>query len=162
MFSGLSFAVCYFIPTIVAWYRKRRRNPILGTLGQIFVVNLLTGFTVLGWFLALANAFNRNPVAWIAVRLANPLVKYGRTGGPPPSASGGGARAGSASSMSCSACGGSGSVMCSSCGGRGSWYNPPTTANGVAQLQTCPACTSSGRIRCMTCGGSGRVPGPIG
>ena len=162
MFSGLSFALCYFAPTIVAWYRKRNGNLILGTLGQIFVLNLVTGLTILGWLLALANAFNRNPVGWIAVRLANPLIKYGRTGAPASSASGGGARAEPPSSMSCSACGGSRSVMCSSCGGRGSWYNPPTTATGVAQLQTCPVCTSSGRIRCMTCGGSGRVAGPIG
>lgn len=162
MFSGLSFALCYFIPTILAWYRKRSGYPILGTLRQIFFFNLLTGFTILGWFLMLAQAFNRNPVAWIAARLANPLIKYGRTGAPAPSASGGGTPAGSPSSMSCSACGGAGSVMCSSCSGRGSWYNPPTAATGVAQLQTCPACTSSGRIRCMSCGGSGRTPGPIG
>jgi Superinfection immunity protein len=162
MFSGLSFALCYFIPTIVAWIRKRMGMPTLLTLRQIFFFNLLTGFTILGWFLMLANAFNRNPVAWVVARLANPLIKYGNTGALPPPAGGGAGPAGGTSRTSCGACGGSGSMMCSSCGGRGSWYNPPTTATGSAQLQTCPACTSSGRIRCMSCGGSGRVPGPIG
>ncbi len=158
MFEGLTAGLCYFAPTIIAWYRKSQGKPITFTLPQIFLFNLLLAWTVVGWFLALSSAFGKNPVAWIVTRVVGKS-----TGGPgfvPPRPVG--ATAATGVQMICSGCGGAGSIRCSTCQGRGSWYNPPTTANGVAQLQTCGACMSSGNLRCTICGGSGRVPGPIG
>jgi hypothetical protein len=154
MFEGLSFAACYFAPTLIAWYRRRDGHPTVGSLGQIFFFNLIAGFTIIGWFLALANAFNRNPVAAIAPRLADFLVRYGRTGAPPPPPKAA-APAGSASSMSCGQCGGSGAITCPACGGRGSGEAHPPGGTGAAQ--NCPTCKGSGRIQCMACGGSGRL-----
>ena len=158
LFNGLTFWLIYFAPTLVAWYRVRQGGAIVGRLGGIALINLLIGWTVIGWFLMLANAFGVNPVAWFVLRFGHHLTTSGPapTGGQdnfPASAT--------ATGVACGQCGGSGSVMCSSCGGRGSWYNAPTGAAGVAQLQTCGACTSSGRLRCPYCGGSGRVAGPI-
>jgi hypothetical protein len=152
--NALFFWVLYFAPTLIAWYRKRRGSPVAGSVGQLFTINLLLGWTVVGWILPLANAFGLNPVAWIAPR----LVKAAPSGPGLPLRQ---TTPSSSATVSCSQCGGSGSMTCSSCGGRGSWYDAPTGATGVAQLHTCPACTSSGRIRCAYCGGSGRVPGPI-
>ena len=151
----LSFWVLYFAPTLIAWYRSRNGQPILSSVGKIFLFDLLLGWTVVGWFLVLANAFGQNPVAWFVLRFG----KYLTTPAPGMGAQQGRMPSGSSSAAACGQCGGSGSTMCSSCGGRGSWYSPPTGESGVAQLQTCGACTSSGRLRCAYCGGSGRVPG---
>ena len=149
------FWVIYFAPTLIAWYRNRRGKPVFGSIGQIFVLNLLLGWTVVGWILTLANAFGLNPVAWIVLRLFKAAPSGPTKGLPRETASS------FTNTVPCSSCGGSGSMTCSSCGGRGSWYDAPTGATGVAQLHTCSACVSSGRIRCTYCGGSGRVPGPI-
>jgi len=156
LFNGLSFWLLYFAPALIAWYRVRHGGAIVGRLGGIAVINALIGWTVIGWFLLLANAFGLNPVAWFVLRFGQHLVSSATapTGGQTdlPATS---------RDVACGQCGGSGSIMCSTCGGRGSWYNPPSGERGVAQLQTCPACTSSGRLRCPYCGGSGRLAGPI-
>jgi hypothetical protein len=156
LFNGLSFWLLYFAPSLVAWYRVRHGGALVGSLGGIVIINFLIGWTVIGWFLMLANAFGVNPVAWVVLRFGHHLTTSGPapTGGQVP-------LPGTPTDVLCGQCGGSGSMMCSSCGGRGSWYNPPSGASGVAQLQTCGACTSSGRLRCPYCGGSGRVAGPI-
>lgn len=46
-------ALIYLLPTLVAW---RRKSPNLFT---IFLVNLLAGWTVIGWLLPLWWAFKR-------------------------------------------------------------------------------------------------------
>jgi hypothetical protein len=156
LFNGLSFWFIYFAPTLIAWYRVRRGGAIIGSLLGIGFINLLIGWTVIGWFLMLANAFGINPVAWFVLRFgqhlpaARPAAVAGQSHAPSGS-----------SSVMCGQCGGSGSITCSRCGGRGSWYNPPTGASGVAQLETCGTCSSSGRLRCPYCGGSGQVAGGI-
>lgn len=46
-------AIClYFLPTVWAIDKRATLTPI------IFVVNLLTGWTVAGWFLALIGAWS--------------------------------------------------------------------------------------------------------
>lgn len=148
--SGLLFWVLYFAPTLIGWYRLRQGKPPIYSIGRLFLFNFLIAWTVIGWFLLLANALGYNPVAAIAPG----LVKYmpsGQAGHAPQGVQG------SAQPGACSQCQGSGSMTCSSCSGRGSWYDPPSGANGVAQLRTCPACASSGKVRCTTCGGSGRA-----
>lgn len=41
------FILSYFLPTIIADVRKR------GSVGAIFLVNLIFGWTIFGWFIAL-------------------------------------------------------------------------------------------------------------
>jgi len=150
--QGLFFWLLYFAPTLIAWFRVRQGKPLVNSLKQLFFFNLLVGWTVVGWFLVLANAFGFNPVAWTALRLAK-VLPAGQPGSAPQGAPGSSPGGGS----SCSQCQGSGSLTCSSCSGRGSWYDPPQGEHGTAQLRTCPACMSSGRLRCTYCGGSGRA-----
>ena len=43
----------YFLPFLIADHRKHKKLPV------IFVVNLLLGWTLVGWVLAMVWAFNR-------------------------------------------------------------------------------------------------------
>jgi Superinfection immunity protein len=43
-------ALVYFVPTFIAFSRGRYRH---GRPGRVFLINLLTGWTVIGWFAAL-------------------------------------------------------------------------------------------------------------
>lgn len=79
-FNGLTFWLSYFAPSLIAWYRVKNGKPIFGTVGQIVLYNLLIGWTVVGWFLMLANAFGYNPVAWFVLRFGKHLT----TSGPAP------------------------------------------------------------------------------
>jgi hypothetical protein len=146
----------YLAPFLIAWFRTRRGKPVATSLLSIFLMNFVLGWTIVGWFIALLDAFNVNVVAKTALVLAKifgiqlPAGAGVPMGAPQPYSS-------SPQAAPCSMCQGSGSMMCSQCGGRGSWYNAPTTATGVAQLATCGACASSGRIRCGYCGGTGHT-----
>lgn len=147
--SAMSQWFMYFLPSIVAWTRLRRGKTLPLSLGQIVVFNLLMAWTVIGWFLLMANALGYNPIPWVAFK----LIKVLPGGGPGPVNAPQAAWGPSPQGRICGQCGGSGYVMCSPCQGRGSWYTQPTTASEVAQLQTCSYCMSSGRIRCPYCGG---------
>ena len=48
---GILMVIAYWVPTIVAVSRKR-----IPHVGSIVVVNLFTGWTVIGWIVALAMA----------------------------------------------------------------------------------------------------------
>jgi hypothetical protein len=150
----------YLAPTALAWYRQREGQPIVGTLGMIAFINVVLGWTGVGWLLALANALGYNPVAQIAPKIA----KFYSTGAPPgsPPNFGQGAPPGQGGptapgQVTCGQCGGGGTMTCSTCGGRGNWYEQPQLATGSAEHKSCGACIGSGRIRCQYCGGSGRI-----
>jgi hypothetical protein len=151
--------VVYFSPTAIAWYRRRQGLPIVGTLGMIAVMNIVFGFTIVGWVLALANALGMNPI----MRIAPAIAKFYGTGAPPgPPNPGQGGPTGQGGPMgpgqvTCGQCGGGGTMTCSTCGGRGNWYEQPQLATGSAEHKSCGACIGSGRIRCQYCGGSGRI-----
>jgi hypothetical protein len=148
--KGLTFWLLYFTPALIGWFRTRQGKPRIYSPGQLFLFNLLLGWTVVGWFLLLANALGLNPVAAIAPRLAK-VLPQGQPGNAPQDPQS------SSSGTLCAHCQGSRTMSCSTCAGRGSWYDPPQGQNGVAQLRTCPACASSGRLRCSSCNGSGRA-----
>jgi len=144
----------YNAPWLIAWYRWTQGHPLPVPLLTIFLMNFFLGWTVVGWVLPLAFAFNYNPVPWVALWLVKLFPPSGHGTTPsnspsePPGTTGG--------ESVCGQCGGSGAMACSSCGGRGSWFDVPTTAGGSAELRNCGACTSSGRLRCTYCGGSGK------
>ncbi len=149
-FSFMGQWFMYFLPTTVAWVRLRMGKQIPLSLGQIFFFNLLLAWTVVVWFLLMANAFGYNPVPWLVFKLAKLLP----ASGPGPMGTPQTGESFSSQGQVCSNCGGSGSMTCSQCQGRGSWYTQPTSADDVAQLQTCSYCMSSGRIQCPYCGGA--------
>ena len=155
MFSALTGWLLYFTPTLVTWYRVSNGLPAVFPVKQMALFNLLVAWTVIGWFLLLANALGFNPVARVAPKLADYLIRSGLAGTPPPQQ--GGQPSGSTGQGSCGQCGGSGTLTCTQCQGRGTWYDAPQTASGSPELRHCGACTSSGRLRCTYCGGSGRV-----
>lgn len=47
---ALVLALLYFVPTLIAWRRRHHQ------LGPIVLVNLLLGWSVIGWFFALVWA----------------------------------------------------------------------------------------------------------
>lgn len=47
----LAVALAYFLPSVVAWQRRHHQR------GAIFVLNLLLGWTALGWIVALVWSF---------------------------------------------------------------------------------------------------------
>jgi len=60
-FIGLGFALCmalYFLPTIIGWHKRNA--------GGIFVLNLLLGWTLVGWVVALVWALTVDPVRYAA------------------------------------------------------------------------------------------------
>jgi len=55
IFIGVLFGVLlYFLPTFIAFLRKNQ-NRI-----EVFVINLLLGWSIFGWFVALILSFKRN------------------------------------------------------------------------------------------------------
>jgi hypothetical protein len=60
-FFGLGFVVClalYFLPTIIGWHKRNA--------GAIFVLNLLLGWTLVGWAVALVWALTSDAPAYMA------------------------------------------------------------------------------------------------
>ncbi len=149
-FGSFAFAVCYFLPAIFAFVRK------VPDKWACFWFNLLTGFTILGWFLVWMYPFPvlRNYFQGFIRVFAGGLIKYGKTGGAPsPRPLGGGAMP----QRGVCPNGATGRMSCPQCLGKGTWYQPPTTADGAPQLIRCPYCLGSGSVQCTVCGGTGRA-----
>jgi hypothetical protein len=63
VFGGLAAVAVYMLPTIIGSIRK------VVNVGSVFAINLLLGWTLLGWAIALAMALRTNPP------YANPQVR---------------------------------------------------------------------------------------
>lgn len=70
LFLILLGIVWYFLPTVIAKLRH------MNNLGGIFIVNLLAGWTLVGWIIALVMACSQQPAP-----MAYPPMGYGY---PPP------------------------------------------------------------------------------
>jgi len=55
LFLLLIIIALYFLPTIIAWDKDG--------VGSVFIINLLLGWTLIGWIVALIWAINTKPVA---------------------------------------------------------------------------------------------------
>ena len=146
--GGFTFLVFYLSPTLIAWYRARQGKSIVLPLKNLFLFNLLLGWTVVGWLLALANALGFKPVASLARRLAKGLPAGGVPGTGPGSA---GSDSSNTLGRTCPSCNGQGRVACTACNGSGQRYEG-------AGLVTCSICQGQRTVQCR-CGGSGRVYG---
>ncbi|MEX5587074.1 superinfection immunity protein [Pseudomonas urmiensis] len=70
--TAVTAALFYFPPTIVAWIRQHPNRV------SIFLLNLLLGWTVIGWFVALiwsASAIRRNRVDEPSTPAARPAAE---------------------------------------------------------------------------------------
>ncbi len=145
---GLIFWACYFVPTFIAWFRVRQGKAVVTSMGQLFTFNLLLGWTVVGWFLALANALGRNPVAWTALRLVKVLPAGQAGNGPRGNA--GPYQGAATDSPRCNQCGGSGQMTCPSCLGQRGHWEMPQTAEGSSRWVQCGYCIGRGTAQCTS------------
>ncbi len=144
--GGLTFLIFYLSPTLIAWYRAQQGKSIVLPLGKLFFFNLVLGWTVVGWVLALANAFGFNPIAPVARAMAKGMAPGGVAAmNPGPMTS----ESGNLLGRTCPTCGGQGRMTCTGCNGSGQRYEG-------AGLTTCSLCLGQRTVQC-TCGGSGRV-----
>lgn len=137
----MSYWLIYFIPSLIAWLYKDRKSPLL----HIVLVNVLTGWTYIGWIVALAMIFiDERSLASSTRQSSTPQAEpFGQ-----PNASQG--------PSSCGSCNGSGQQNCSSCfGNRGQWHHPQTES-GSSVWEQCSSCIGSGSMQCFSCGGSGK------
>jgi hypothetical protein len=85
--AGIGFAVLlliivaavafYFIPTIVAFARKHHQA------GAVFAINLLLGWTLIGWVVALAMSLSAHRQPPVTINQYNPAGPV-QQGAPPP------------------------------------------------------------------------------
>ena len=148
--KNLLFWLVYFLPTIVGVIRKVPNRWFL------FFANLTTAWTIAGWFYAwllvspsLQRGFRR-----LILAIAKPGGNSG--GAPRPQNSGYDFGAEGQQQRICPN-GANGRMICPQCGGKGSWYLPPTTATGTAELERCSYCLGEGSVQCTLCGGTGQV-----
>jgi hypothetical protein len=70
----LVIAALYFLPTIVATSRK------VTNTGSVFVINLLLGWSVIGWVVALAMAVKSKTPQVVVVTSSTPLPACAKCG----------------------------------------------------------------------------------
>ena len=151
--QGLLFLLCYLAPALIGWFRARQGKAMVNSVGQLFLFNLLMGWTVIGWFLVLANAFGFNPVAWVVLRLvkASPAGQSVNR----PQGNAGPFQGSPANSSRCTTCGGSGQMTCPTCRGQRGHWETPQTAEGTSRWVPCSYCIGSGTVQCTSGFGHG-------
>jgi hypothetical protein len=126
----------YMAPTIVAFFYKKRASPLL----YIFFINLLLGWTFMGWL-----------VSWMLIVRSEASLRSSSRASPqgqPALANLGAFQP----DMACSSCSGSGRTQCLSCfGTRGGMQR---TEMGEMWVN-CNFCMGDGSVSCFTCGGRG-------
>ena len=70
----LVIAALYFLPTIIATSRK------VTNTGSVFVINLLLGWSVIGWIVALAMAVKSKTPQVVVVTSSTPLPTCAKCG----------------------------------------------------------------------------------
>ena len=141
---GVLRVAVYFSPTIAAVWRKRT-DPSLADkpLGNIVVINLFLGWTIVGWFVAWYMVITKR----FGPTVTGALAKPGASAVAQPEA------AAATTARPCPHCGGQGRMTCPTCGGQGSEYAQPGAGAGLPA--GCTACSRTGRITCYHCHGMG-------
>jgi hypothetical protein len=142
--------VIYFVPTLVGWFCARVLGAAL-PLRRLFVLNLVVGWTGIGWFVCFG---------YLVIKMTRGAG--GRSG---RSVAAGNYSAPTASQLPswepsqerrrCGACGGDGRTRCSMCAGQGGRWTQPMTATDTSRWEPCGSCVSSGSVTCSSCSGSG-------
>lgn len=138
----------YFAPVFIGAFRRWRDPSSSWLAWGLFLIVLLTGWTVIGWRWALRMAFRDPPLPeWLKKAPAGdggggspgeqPDLSFDLSEQPAPS--------------SCDARGGSGTQICSPCSGQGQWYQEgqPRSRDycGARDQQTCSSCGGTGKGR---------------
>lgn len=154
----IPFLLVYYAPVLIGAYRRTQGKAKSAPVWVLFLVCVLTGWTVIGWLYTLRLAFRSVELPWDGLFAGSAGSGGGGGGG---SGGGGWTPPGQPDTppeqSSCMQCGGYRSVTCPSCHGRGSWWEGPQTADGVGSPAHCSYCTSSGKVTCGSCGGSGKA-----
>lgn len=145
----LFYGVIYFMPALAGWLAAKVTGAEL-PLRRLFLLNLLAGWTGLGWI-----------GCW--VYLIVKILPRGRATAGGSSAAGGTGYTPSAATYelptqqrrTCGSCGGSGHTTCFMCSGQGGRWTQPVTATDTSRWEACGSCTSSGKVSCTSCSGSG-------
>ena len=151
----------YFAPFLAGLGRRRRFPDSAWSLQFVFFINLLLGWTAIGWLLAWWLAFRQKPLpvlpqgGWVGPRPDRPIWDDDPAAVSAPDLQPdwnrpnafGGADAGFSKTI-CPTCHGTGRMQCRMCWGRGTWWVQPTTANDTAKLEGCENCQRSGKVQC--------------
>jgi hypothetical protein len=133
----------YYLPTIVAFRRRSQGKPTLLPPPKIFFINLIFGWTIYGWWVAMQLAIQD---------VASPGSMAARLAG------GDAAGQGPSERPMCPRCNGAGKETCSRCHGQGGQNTQPQGEHGTSHWEQCTACHGSGTLQCMGgCGGTGRL-----
>ena len=155
----------YLAPFLVGLGRWRRDRHSAASPRFLLSINVLLGWTGIGWLVAWWLAFRRTAPAtdipiqggWVGPMPTKPIWGPGSEDDapaspgpnwnrPPPLGWGdqGPLR------QTCPTCQGSRQMVCPSspCRGRGSWWEPPSGATGTATLVRCSYCNGNGKVQC--------------
>lgn len=159
-------AFAYLAPAILAF--ARRNEPNACPAWRVLVLNLLLGWTIIGWFAALRLAvqgLTPQPSDIFSRRAADdpphasaslfPKIWGDATSGPTQPASPGPPVWGDSPSAPaprppCPTCHGTGWQECLVCHGQPTRWVQPQSANATAVLWRCEACNGSGKIQCRS------------
>ncbi len=179
VFELLPHLLLYFAPTLVGWLRIRSGREDTVPLWWLFALNLLFGWTTIGWLLLWPLA-----LGWWIPRIKTteetqprrPRKHYEPVFGiwgpddekryraqqaastaptaPAPTQYTPTEWETPALETPCRSCGNQGAVCPSCLGARGHMVSPQTES-GTSYWVNCSYCTGSGRVQCSTCGRSG-------
>jgi hypothetical protein len=127
----LFWMTLYFLPTLVAWRRRRQIPHFVGRpLILIFAINLLTGWTIVGWLAAmLLGTSDLLPTTSTTSQNSPTNVWEPQEKAERP--------------------------KCTGC----NWGRAPCPrCHGQGALVDCTYCVRSGTVECTSCGGSGYSP----
>ena len=141
----IPYLLLYYAPVLIGAYRRREARARSAPPWVLFLICMFTGWTVIGWLVALRLAFSDWEMPWENFRSGGGTFKPATDWAQPAQPAG-------PERHSCGSCGGSGGSYCSWCQGRGHWMENTTAMH-------CQSCGGTGALRCQTCSGSGSVYG---
>ena len=161
--TTLALAAALYLAPFLAGLGRWRRDPESAASPQlIFSINLLLGWTVIGWLVAWWLAFRRTPLptlpqgGWVGPLPDRPIwpgdepdpgTSSSYEPGPNQPAATSWYDPGQPKAI-CPTCNGTGRMRCPSCFGKGTWWVPPTTSTGTGHQERDTYCQGSGTVQC--------------
>ena len=137
----IPFLLLYYAPVLIGAYRRRKGKSRSSRPWVLFLICMFTGWTVIGWLVALRLAFRDWTMPWENFRSGGGTFVPPGGGWTPPAAP---------QRHPCPSCSGNGGSSCTWCQGRGHWIENNTAMH-------CSFCGSTGKLQCQSCHGTGWV-----